>query len=92
MSSEKAKPILATKYTNKIQVSDVIRVIEGAVMCSTPIWLSNDRNHKFIHPFNWKTLRTDLVHIVEIFTIAYGMSWKLRRTSWMRKGDEVKLY
>jgi len=30
-----------------------------------------------------------MVHIIEI---AYVMSWKLRRTSWMRKGKEVELY
>jgi len=30
--------------------------------------------------------------MVEIFEIAYGMSWKLRRRSGMRKGWEVELY
>jgi len=34
------------------------------------------------------TLHTDLVHMTEIFEIAYGTSWKLRRRSWIRK-DEV---
>jgi len=28
----------------------------------------------------------------EIFEIAYGMSWKSRRRSSMRKGEEVELY
>jgi hypothetical protein len=28
----------------------------------------------------------------EIFEIAYGTSWKLRRRSWIRKGEEVELY
>jgi len=30
--------------------------------------------------------------MVEIFEIAYGASWKLRRRSWIRKGEEVELY
>jgi len=30
--------------------------------------------------------------MVEIFEIAYGVSWKLRRRSWIRKGEEVELY
>jgi len=38
------------------------------------------------------TLHTDLVLMAEIFKIAYGMSWKPRRTSWMMQGEEVKLH
>jgi len=30
--------------------------------------------------------------MVEIFEIAYGASWKSRRRSWIRKGEEVELY
>jgi hypothetical protein len=30
--------------------------------------------------------------MVEIFEIACGTSWKLRRRSWTRNGEEVKLY
>jgi len=30
--------------------------------------------------------------MVEIFEIAYGTSWKPRRRSWTRKGEEVELY
>jgi hypothetical protein len=30
--------------------------------------------------------------MVEIFEIAYSTSWKLRRRSWIRKGEEVELY
>jgi len=30
--------------------------------------------------------------MVEIFEIACGTSWKLRRRSWIRNGEEVKLY
>jgi len=30
--------------------------------------------------------------MVEIFEIADGTSWKSRRRSWMRKGEEVELY
>jgi len=30
--------------------------------------------------------------MVEIFKIASGMSWKERRRSWIRNGEEVELY
>jgi hypothetical protein len=30
--------------------------------------------------------------MVEIFEIACGMVWKLRRRSWIRNGEEVELY
>ena len=32
------------------------------------------------------------MHMVEIFDIAYGKSWKSRRRSWIRQGEEVELY
>jgi hypothetical protein len=32
------------------------------------------------------------VHRVEIFEIACGTSWKSRRRSWIRNGEEVELY
>jgi len=30
--------------------------------------------------------------MVEIFEIAYGTLWKMRRRSWLRKVEEVELY
>jgi len=30
--------------------------------------------------------------MVEIFEIACGTSWKMRRRSWIRNGEEVELY
>jgi len=30
--------------------------------------------------------------MVEIFEIAYWVSWKSRGRSWIRKGEEVELY
>jgi len=30
--------------------------------------------------------------MVEIFEIACGTSWKLRRRSWIKNGEEVELY
>jgi len=30
--------------------------------------------------------------MVEIFIIVYGASWESRVRSWIRKGEEVKLY
>jgi len=44
-----------------------------------------------MHVSNCITLRTDLVHMVEISEIASGMSWKVRRRSWKRNGEEVEL-
>jgi hypothetical protein len=32
------------------------------------------------------------MHIAEIVDIAYGISWKWRRRSWIRKVKEVELY
>jgi hypothetical protein len=32
------------------------------------------------------------VHMVEIFEIACGTSWKSRRRSWIRNSEEVELY
>jgi len=54
--------------------------------CPIRICLNDDRDAAFIHASNCITLRTDLVHMVEIFKIAYVMSWKSMRRSWMRKG------
>jgi len=56
------------------------------------IRLNDNCQAAFIHVSNCITLRTDLVHIVEICKIAYGMSWELSRRSWMKKGKEVELY
>jgi len=54
---------------------------------------SIDLGHAKIIPIsNCITLRSDLVHMVEIFHIACGTSWKLRRRSWIRNGEEVELY
>jgi len=30
--------------------------------------------------------------MVEIFEIAYGTSWNLKRRSWIRNGEKVELY
>jgi len=45
-----------------------------------------------MHASNCITRLTDLVHMVEIFEIACGTSWKLRRRSWIKNGEEVELY
>jgi len=55
------------------------------------IWLNDDHCAAFIHVSNCVTLHTDLVHMVEIFEIAYGTWLKLRRRSWMRNGEDVEL-
>jgi len=58
------------------------------------MWISmNEPRHAaFIHTSNCTTLRSDLVHKVEIMKIAYGRSWKSRRSCWIRKGEEVGVY
>jgi len=54
--------------------------------------LNDNRHAAFIHVSKCITLRTDLVHMIEIFEIGCGMSWKSRRRSWIRNGEEVELY
>ena len=51
-----------------------------------------DHHAVFIHAANCITLPSDLVHMVKIFKIAYGTSWKLRGRSWISEGEEVVLY
>jgi len=60
--------------------------------CVWRIDLNDSRHDIFIHVSNCITLLTDLVHMVEIFGISCGMSWKSRGRSWIRNGEEVKLY
>jgi len=45
-----------------------------------------------MHATNCITLRTDLLHMVEILEIAYGTSWISRRRNRIRNGEEVELY
>jgi hypothetical protein len=45
-----------------------------------------------MHVSNSITLRTDLVYMFEIFESVYGTSSKLRRRSWIWKGEIVELY
>jgi len=60
--------------------------------CTWQINLNDSRHAMFIHVSNWLTLRTGLVHMVETFEIACGTSWKSRRRSWIRNGEELELY
>jgi len=53
--------------------------------------LNDDCHTEYNHASNLITLCTDLVHMVEMLKIAYCRSWKSRRMSWMRKGEEVGL-
>ena len=59
--------------------------------CLVGICPNADRHAAFIYSFHCMTLRADLVHMVEIFEIAYGMWWQSKRRSPMRKGDKVEL-
>jgi len=60
--------------------------------CSCQICLNDHRHAAFIHVSNCMTLHSDLAHMVEIVEIAYVASWKSRRRSWIRIGEEVELY
>jgi len=60
--------------------------------CSWHICLNYHCCAALIHVSKCITLCTDLEHMVQIFEIAYGMSSKLRRRSWIWKGEEVELY
>ena len=52
----------------------------------------NDDHHAPYDPgSNCITRCTDFVCMVEMFKIAYGRSWKSRRISCMRRGEEVRL-
>jgi len=60
--------------------------------CLIRIGLSGTSYAALIHASNGITLCTDLVDMLEIFEIVYGMSWKSRRRSWMKRGEEVEIY
>jgi len=57
-----------------------------------PISLHDDGHMVFIHESNCIPLRTYLVRMVRTVEIAYGISWKSRRSRCMRQGEEVELY
>jgi len=59
--------------------------------CHRLICLHDDRYDAFIHASNSITLHSDQVATVEMVEFAYGTSWKSRRQSWMRIGQEVAL-
>jgi hypothetical protein len=60
--------------------------------CSMQISLNDDHHATFIPVSHCITLRTDLMHRVEIFAIAYGTSRKSRRRRSIRNGKEVEQY
>ena len=53
--------------------------------------MNDIRDAAYNHGSNGITCGTDLAHIVEMLTIAYGRSWISWRMSWMRKCEEVGL-
>jgi len=90
---------VTVKWESTSWISDEINKQNLSGWCQTtdrgsgrcPIWicLNDYRYAAFIHASKCITLRTDLVHTVEIIEFAYSTSWKSRRRSWMRKGEEV---
>jgi hypothetical protein len=93
---------VTVKWQSKSNISDEMCKQNLSEWCHTCQRMSgqfawridlNDNCHTvFIHVSNCITPRTDLVPMVEIVEIACGTSWKLRRWSWIRNGDEVELY
>ena len=60
--------------------------------CATRVCLNDHYHVAFIHTYNWITLGSDLVHMVDIFKITYGRLWKSRRRNWIRQSENVGLY
>ena len=93
---------VTVKWPSKSNISDEMcwqNLSEWSHTCHGKIgqcvWriVLNDNHHAtFIHVSNCITLRTDLVHMVEIFEIACGTWRKLRRRSRIRNGEVVELY
>jgi len=54
--------------------------------------MNDDCRAPFMHTFNCITLTSDIVHIFDTLEVAYSMSCKLTRRSWMKKYKEVGLY
>jgi hypothetical protein len=53
---------------------------------------TNDSHQNALtHAANYITLPTDLLHMVEKLKIGYVTSWKWRRMSWRRNGQDVGL-
>jgi hypothetical protein len=46
----------------------------------------------FMHASYCIALGSDIVQMVEILKIAYGTTWKSKRRSWIKMGEEVGLY
>ena len=86
--NETAKPKFETKFTNKLWVSDVIQLIEGA-QCTTQTWINNNRPAAWIHANNYITLGSDLLHMAEILNIASRTSRTSRWMSWIRNDAKV---
>jgi len=93
---------VTVKWQSKRNVSDEMCQQNFSEWCRTSHWTSgqctwridlNDNRHAaFLHESNCIILHTDLVHMVQILEVAYGRSWTSRRRSWIRNGEEVKLY
>jgi len=53
---------------------------------------NDSRPAVLIHAVNYISVRLDILHLVEKLKIAYGTSWKSRRISWIRNGEDVGRY
>jgi len=51
--------------------------------------MNASRHAALVHAANCITLRSDLLHKVENLKSAYGTSWKLRKTSWKKIGQDI---
>jgi hypothetical protein len=92
MLSDKAKTIIVTNCANKILIDWYDTGHRKNRLYARQIHLNDKCHAEFKHVSNRITVPTDLVHMVEIFAIACGTSWKSRRRSWVKNGEDVKLY
>jgi len=60
--------------------------------CAVWTRMSGSHHAALIYAANWITLCSDLLHIVENLNIAYGTSWKSKKTNWKKQGQEIGLY
>jgi hypothetical protein len=54
--------------------------------------INGSRHAALVNTAHFITVCSDGLHIVKILKIVYGTSWKSRKMSWKKKGQEVGLY
>jgi len=63
-----------------------------SAQCVIPCSTIGHHHVVIILVWNFITHHPDLVQMFKVLIIAYGRSWKARRRTWIRNGEEVRLY